>query len=117
MTLTQDLFFSSQLASQILDHANNGINVVDINGILVYVNNISANYVNQTRENMIGKHISHFYPDAVLLTVLKNQLPVLDKKIHLVPPEIKDLRRQFLPYIFRWCIYGGIFHISGRARN
>ena len=86
MTLTQDLFFSSQLASQILDHANNGINVVDINGILVYVNNISANYVNQTRENMIGKHISHFYPDAVLLTVLKNQLPVLDKKIHLVPP-------------------------------
>ncbi len=86
MALTQDLFFSSQLASQILDHTNDGINVVDTNGVLVYVNNISANYVNQTRENMIGKHISHFYPDAVLLTVLKNQLPVLDKKIHLVPP-------------------------------
>ncbi len=86
MPLTQDLFFASHLASQMLDHTNDGINVVDTNGVLVYVNNISANYVNQTRENMIGKHISHFYPDAVLLTVLENQRPVLDKKIHLVPP-------------------------------
>ena len=71
---------------QILDNTNGGINVVDTDGILVYVNNVSANYLNQKRENMIGKHISQFYPAAVLLTVLENHRPILDKKIHLVPP-------------------------------
>ena len=86
MKLTKELFFSSNLIHQILDHTNDGINVVDTDGILVYVNNISANYVNQKRENMIGKHISQFYPAAVLLTVLENHRPILDKKIHLVPP-------------------------------
>lgn len=86
MKLTKELFFSSNLIHQILDHTNGGINVVDTDGILVYVNNVSANYLNQKRENMIGKHISQFYPAAVLLTVLENHRPILDKKIHLVPP-------------------------------
>ena len=86
MKLTKELFFSSNLIHQILDNTNGGINVVDTNGILVYVNNVSANYLNQKRENMIGKHISQFYPAAVLLTVLENHRPILDKKIHLVPP-------------------------------
>ena len=86
MKLTKELFFSSNLIHQILDNTNGGINVVDTDGILVYVNNVSANYLNQKRENMIGKHISQFYPAAVLLTVLENHRPILDKKIHLVPP-------------------------------
>ena len=50
----------------VLDHLNDGINVVNADGILIYVNEISANYVNQTRGSMLGRPITDFYPDAVL---------------------------------------------------
>lgn len=87
MKLTKKLFFSSNIIPTILDHANDGINVVDTEGILVYVNKISANYVNQKPEDMLGHPISEFYPEAVLLAVLENRQPILDKKIHFVPPK------------------------------
>lgn len=87
MKLTEKLFFSLNIYKDILDHCNDGVNVVDTDGILVYVNQISANYVNSTREKMLGKPITKYYPAAVLLTVLKNRLPILDKKIHFVPPK------------------------------
>lgn len=50
--------FSSNLIHQILDNTNGGINVVDTDGILVYVNNVSANYLNQKREKYDRK--THF---------------------------------------------------------
>jgi len=50
-----------------------GINIVDENGYLQYVNPSSARYVNVTSEEMIGQHITNFYPDAVLLKVLANR--------------------------------------------
>lgn len=87
MKLTKELFFSMDIMSAVIDHINDGVNVVDEEGILVYVNEISANYVNQTRETMIGRPITDFYPAAVLLAVLKNRRPILDKKIHFVPPK------------------------------
>lgn len=71
----------------VLDHLNDGINVVDTEGILIYVNEISAKYVNKTRSSMLGRSITEFYPDAVLLAVLQNRQPILDKKIHFVPPK------------------------------
>ena len=86
MRFTKEMFFSSQIVHEVLNHANSGINVVDAQGILVYVNDISANYVHHKREDMVGRHISEFYPAAVLLAVLENHRPILDKKIHLVPP-------------------------------
>ena len=86
MKLTKEVFFSSNIIQQIIDHTNEGINVVDTEGILVYVNTVSANYVNRKREEMVGRPISDFYPAAVLLSVLENHRPILDKKIHLVPP-------------------------------
>lgn len=87
MKLTEELFFSLNIYKEILDHSNDGVNVVDRDGVLVYVNSISAHYVNSTREEMLGKPITSFYPDAVLLAVLKNRQPILDKKIHFVPPK------------------------------
>ena len=87
MKLTEKLFFSSNIIQSILNHTNDGINVVDTDGILVYVNKISANYINQNPQDMIGRPISEFYPEAVLLAVLKNRQPILDKKIHFVPPK------------------------------
>ena len=87
MKFTKELFFSLDILPTVLDSINDGVNVVDTDGILVYVNDISANYVNQTRDAMIGRPITDFYPAAVLLSVLKNRQPILDKKIHFVAPK------------------------------
>ncbi len=87
MKLTKDLFLSMGILPGVLNHLNDGINVVNADGILIYVNEISANYVNQTRGSMLGRPITDFYPDAVLLAVLQNRQPILDKKIHFVPPK------------------------------
>lgn len=87
MKLTKELFLSLNFLPHVLDHINDGVNVVDRNGILVYVNEISANYAGKKRHEMLGRPITDFYPAAVLLAVLKNRQPVLDKKIHFVPPK------------------------------
>lgn len=87
MKLTKESFLKLNVYQDILDHCNDGVNVVDTNGILVYVNKISANYVNLTQEEMLGRPITDFYPAAVLLAVLKDKQPILDKKIHFVAPK------------------------------
>ena len=79
----EDLY-SSGLFEKILDRSNDGINVVDTDGNIVYVNQISADYAATEISKMQGKHISVFYPDAVLLKVLNNRHAVLDKTIHYV---------------------------------
>ena len=87
MKLTKELFFSLNLLPEVLDNINDGVNVVDTDGILVYVNEISANYTGKKKEEMLGSSITKFYPAAVLLAVLQDRQPVLDKKIHFVPPK------------------------------
>ncbi|MBV7273587.1 sigma 54-interacting transcriptional regulator [Clostridium sp. PL3] len=72
------------ILKDILNSCNDGINVVDINGRLIFANNVSAFYVNAQPELMIGKMITDFYPKAVLLSVLKHKHPIHDKKIHQV---------------------------------
>lgn len=79
----EDLY-SSKLFEKILDRSNDGVNVVDENGVIVYVNQISADYANTRAEDMVGEHISRYYPDAVLLRVLENRHAILDKTIHYV---------------------------------
>jgi len=61
----------SKILFKILDMVREGINIVDANGILVYSNKLSADYVNSIYENMVGHHISEFYPQAALINVLK----------------------------------------------
>lgn len=77
-------FYSTELFEEILSHSNDGFNVVDNSGVVVYANKMSAEYANTTVENMIGKGITDFYEEAVLLKVLKTKKPVLDEKIHYV---------------------------------
>lgn len=69
---------------EILDHSNDGINIIDIDGKILYANKISADYVGSTIQNMHGQNVTKFYPNAVLLNVLKNKKPVLEEKIHTV---------------------------------
>ncbi len=68
----------------ILNHTDEGVNVVDKNGVLVFVNKTSAEYCNSTPVNMIGRQIEDFYPNAVLLNVIKTKKAVLGEKIHFV---------------------------------
>lgn len=69
---------------EILNRANDGVNIVDDKGILLFANRVSAEYCNSKTEEMIGQPIENFYPNAVLLYVLKKQAPVINGKIHYV---------------------------------
>ncbi|MDC7124098.1 MAG: PAS domain-containing protein, partial [Spirochaetales bacterium] len=79
----EDLY-NHKLFEGILDRSNDGVNVVNEQGILVYVNQISADYANKKAGDMLGSHISNFYPDAVLLKVLEKHHAFIDKTIHYV---------------------------------
>ncbi|GAA0178241.1 hypothetical protein SH2C18_13240 [Clostridium sediminicola] len=77
-------FYKNKLFECFWDKSNDGLNVVDLQGNLLYINKVSADYANTAVDDMIGKHISDFYPDAVLLKVLETKKALLDKKIHYV---------------------------------
>jgi arginine utilization regulatory protein len=84
LQLTEKILFENGFFRTILDNTHDGINIVDLDGNIIYSNSHSAEYLNTTKDYMIGKHISLFYPKAVLLNVLETQKPVLDQKIHFV---------------------------------
>lgn len=73
-----------EIIDMVMNSSNDGINVADENGILVLVNQVSADYAGRTIEEMIGKHVTVFYPKAVMLKVLETRKPLLDKTIHHV---------------------------------
>lgn len=66
------------------NNSNDGLNVVDVDGNIVYVNQVSADYLNYTVDEMMGNPISNFYPKAVLLEVLRTRQAIMDRKIHHV---------------------------------
>ncbi len=72
---------SQSLYTLLLDHINDGINVVDATGLLIYVNAVSACYVGLTPEVMTGRPVRDFYPDAALQTVIQTRRPVLNKSV------------------------------------
>ncbi|MBS7525170.1 sigma 54-interacting transcriptional regulator [Fusibacter paucivorans] len=82
--LTTFDLFQKGFILEVLDSANDGVNIVDIDGNIVYANRMSADYADTTRAAMVGKHISLFYEDAVLLKVLKTRKPILDQQIHYI---------------------------------
>lgn len=82
--LDLDLLRSVSFMEEISDSIGEGINIIDNDGRVVYANQVSAEYANTSKDKMIGKDIGEFYPDAVLLNVLKTKKPMLDKKIHYI---------------------------------
>lgn len=82
--LTLELLRENKILESIADVVNNGINVVNTEGIVIYANKVSADYADVRREEMIGRKITDFYPDAILLGVLKAHKQKLDRKIHYV---------------------------------
>jgi len=74
----------NEVIFNILDNCNDGVNVVDINGNIIFANRVSAEYAGTTTELMIGRKVTDFYPKAVLLGVLENKKPISDRKIHYI---------------------------------
>ena len=66
----------------IINSLNEGVNVVDKQGDLIFVNEMSAQYVNSTPENMVGDHISKYYPQAALLEVIDEKTTVFYGKVN-----------------------------------
>ncbi len=74
----------NNILEDIFDTINDGVNVVNNQGRVIYCNKRSAEYADVKPEDMIGKKVTDFYPDAILLQVLEDGKPTLDKKIHYV---------------------------------
>ncbi len=84
MKLTRELFDSMKIYEHMFDMISDGVNVVDDKGILIYSNKMSAEYCNSKQTDMIGHPITNFYPNAMLLSVLRNKHAILNEKIHYV---------------------------------
>ena len=78
------LLDSTDIYKRILDHADEGVNVVDKTGMLIFVNKVSSEYCNSQPSEMIGRQIEDFYPNAMLLNVIRTKKAVLGEKIHFV---------------------------------
>ncbi|SHI32596.1 arginine utilization regulatory protein [Dethiosulfatibacter aminovorans DSM 17477] len=59
-----------ELLKSIINSFDDGLSIVDQNGMLVYANNQYARMFSQTKEMMIGKPIEEIYKDSVLVQVL-----------------------------------------------
>ncbi len=84
MNLKINDLYKFGIIEDILNRSNDGINIVNTEGILIYANKVSADYTNAKAEDMIGNPISQYYPKAVLLQALEKKCAILDKKIHFI---------------------------------
>lgn len=92
--------------TRLLDYLNDGINIVDAQGYLIYANNMSCTYAATSREAMLGRHIRDFYPQAALLTVIKTGRSIIDLRVTHI-----DGRRYMVsayPFLKGETILGGI---------
>ncbi|HCD41177.1 MAG TPA: sigma-54-dependent Fis family transcriptional regulator [Firmicutes bacterium] len=69
----------------ILDSIDEGIQVVDRNGVTVFYNRVAANLDNLKPEEVLGKHVLEVFPSlcretSTLLQVLKTGQPVLNRE-------------------------------------
>ncbi|MDD3570808.1 MAG: sigma 54-interacting transcriptional regulator [Lachnospiraceae bacterium] len=84
MKLNREIFYKLKIYEEILNRSNEGVNVVDDKGNLIFVNQVSADYCNSTIGEMTGNPIEKFYPNAMLMHVLKNKNERHNEKIHYI---------------------------------
>ncbi|WP_066496864.1 sigma 54-interacting transcriptional regulator [Abyssisolibacter fermentans] len=68
--------------NEIFNHVNDGINVIDENGILVFVNEESAKYANKSIDEMLNKPIDEFYPHSALRDLMVDKKEIVGRKIN-----------------------------------
>jgi len=97
---------TSIILDQIIQKINEGVNVVDTDGNIIYVNENSANYADTSIENMLGKHITEFYPNAAVLKVLDFKKKYTN--IHVENPDGRHFIVNAYPLIIDDQIKGGL---------
>lgn len=84
MKLTERYLESWNLYKTILENCDEGVNVADTEGILIYANKTSAEYCNSTQAEMIGRPIEEFYPSAMMLDVMETHQAIYNRRIHFI---------------------------------
>jgi len=97
---------TSIILDQIIQKINEGVNVVDTDGNIIYVNENSANYADTSIENMLGKHITEFYPNAAVLKVINFKKKYTN--IHVENPDGRHFIVNAFPLIIDDQIKGGL---------
>lgn len=80
----KELFFKDNVL-EILDHIEEGIHIIDKDGIIVYYNKFAQNIDVIEPEEVIGRHLLEVYPSlsydtSTLLTVIKTGNPIYKKE-------------------------------------
>ena len=80
----KDLFFRENVL-EILDHLEEGLHIIDKNGIIVYYNKFAQGIDGIDREKAIGRHLLEIYPSltektSTLLTVIRTGEPIHKKE-------------------------------------
>ena len=94
-----ELIVKQNLQSAIVEAVNDGMIIIDNNGIITYMNNDAADILYINRTISIGKHISdilNFSP--IIIDVLKTGIGFIDKEIIVKNPNGSIIRLQKTTY-------------------
>lgn len=80
----KDLFFRENIM-EILDYLEEGVHIIDKNGIIVYYNKFAQGIDGVDRNRVVGRHLLEVYPSltdetSTLLTVIRTGEPIYKKE-------------------------------------
>src|SRR5690554_1226407 len=80
----KDLFFRENVL-EILDYLEEGIHIIDKNGIVIYYNKFAQGIDGVESDKVIGRHLIEVYPSlteetSTLLTVIRTGVPIYKKE-------------------------------------
>ncbi|WDV46665.1 sigma 54-interacting transcriptional regulator [Clostridiaceae bacterium M8S5] len=76
------VFDKNSVFDAMFNSVNDGINVIDENGTLIYVNNVSAKYAEKSVKEMLNKPIDEFYPHSALNELMIGKQEIVGRKIN-----------------------------------
>lgn len=100
-----DLLLSRKVLKDILDSFPRGIMLVDINGVIIYVNSVYLNVLDLKIEDRIGKNIFDILPDGSIVKALTNRKSVTDFMDSPIGTSVELISNAF-PIIYRDKIIG-----------
>ena len=80
----KDLFLRENIL-EILDHLEEGIHIIDKNGIILYYNKFAQGIDGVDPDKVVGRHLLEVYPSlteetSTLLTVIRTGKPIYKKE-------------------------------------
>ena len=115
--ITEDTYVDKQVKefentySSIFEYAPLGITILDKKGFITNVNQEECNILGYTKEELIGKHISHFFKKEYVKSFLENFSTFIDDGYIEIELELK---RKDGSYIYARRIAKGIYDSEGK---